>query len=155
VVEGGALLGTEGGEKVVFDQAEPDVGGGERVFTCTGELDDVTTPVGGIALARDQSPFFELVQQPDDVARIEAQDLTEALLALWPILAQDPERPEVPGSEATRCGGLGGPAADASQVIEQRQGLVVHLRRHLGHTQRLHPGHMICVAPMIAATLSK
>jgi hypothetical protein len=127
VVEGGALLGTEGSEKAVFDQAESDVGDGERFLACRGELDDVTSPVGGIAPPRDQSAFFELVQQPDDVARIEAQYLAEALLAQGPSLTQDAERVEVPGSEATRRGGLGGPAADARQVIEQGQGLVVRL----------------------------
>lgn len=119
MVEGGTFLGTEGGEQAVFDQAEPDVGRGERFFPSRGELDDVPSSVGRIALTGDESAFFELVQQPDDVAGIEAQHVAEALLALWPLFAQDPEGPEMPGPEATRRGGLGGPAADAGQVIEQ------------------------------------
>ena len=139
MVEGGAFLGTEGGKKAVFDQAESDVGGRECFLAGRGELDDVTSPVGGIALPCDQPAFFEFVQQPDDVARIKAQYLAEALLALWPLRAQDPERAEVSGSEATRRGGLGGPAAEAGQVIEQGQGLAFHLRRYLGHTLRIHP----------------
>jgi NAD(P)H-dependent FMN reductase len=139
-VQGGAFLAAEGGEQVVFDQAEFDVGGGERFLACRGQLDDVTSPVGAIAPPRDQPACFQVVQQPDDVARIEAQHLAEALLAQGPSLAQDPERAQVPGSETTRRRGLGGPAADPSEVIEQREGLVVHLRRQLGHTPRLHPG---------------
>lgn len=127
MIEGGTLLGTEGGEQAVFDQAESDVGRGKRFLPSRGELDDVPSSVGRIALTGDESAFFELVQQPHDVAGIEAQHVTEALLALWPLFAQDPERPEMPGSEATRRGGLGGPTADAGQVIEQRKGLVVHL----------------------------
>jgi hypothetical protein len=47
VVESGTLLGTEGSQKAVFDQAQSHVGGGERFFACRGELDDVTSPVGG------------------------------------------------------------------------------------------------------------
>ena len=96
------------------------------------------SPVGGIALTGDEPAFLEFVQQPDDVAGIEAQHLAEALLALWPLLAQDPERPEMAGSEATRLGSLGGSAAEAGQVIEQGQGLAVHLRRCLGHLRRIH-----------------
>jgi len=122
VVESGAFLGAQGAKKLVFDQAESDVGEGERFLPCRRDRDDVAAPVCGIALPRDQPAFFELIQQPDDVARIEAQYLAEALLAEGPPLAQEPECDEVPGSEATRRhGGLGGSAADASQVIEQGQ----------------------------------
>ncbi len=139
-MEGGAFLGIEGGEEVVFDQSESDVGIGERFRACTGQLDDVTAPVGAIALPRDEPAFFEFIQQPHDVARIEAQYLAEALLAQGPSLAQDSERVQVPGSEATRRGRFGCPAADPRQMIEQRQGLEVNLRRYLGHASRLSSG---------------
>ena len=58
MVEGDAFLGAEGGEKVVFDQAESDECGSERFLSRGGELDDVASPVGGSAAPGDQSSFF-------------------------------------------------------------------------------------------------
>jgi hypothetical protein len=62
VIESGAFFGAECGEKFVFDQVESEISNGELVFACGRYLDDVTSPVYGIAPPDDQTGFFKLIQ---------------------------------------------------------------------------------------------
>lgn len=61
MVESGAFLGAKCGEKVVFNQAHSEISNAELVFTCFGYLDDVTSPVYGIAPPDDETGSFELI----------------------------------------------------------------------------------------------
>jgi FMN-dependent NADH-azoreductase len=137
VVEGGSLFGTERSEQLVFDAAESLLGEAEFALPHRGELDDVAAAVSGVAAARDQPTLFEFVQEADDVARVEMKRLRQALLARRSLLVKQPQRDQVAGPKPTRCHrDLSRPAADSSQVIEQRQQLALHVRPGRGHASK-------------------
>ena len=68
-----SFLGAQGTEQFVLDPAEPGVGAGKFVLAAGRQLDDVPAAVSGIAATRDEPALLELVEQADDVARIQAQ----------------------------------------------------------------------------------
>ncbi len=71
---------------------------------------------------RDQAALLEVVQQPDDVARVEAQGFGERPLAHGAVLLEQSEGNEVTGTKAARGHGpLCGAPTDAGEVVEQGQ----------------------------------
>src|ERR1017187_862509 len=146
------LVQAQRAEQVVLDPARPTLGQAQRFLPPRRQLDDMAAAVGGIAAAGDQPPLLELVEQPDDVARVQAQRLREPLLAGRPVLAEQLQRDEVPGAKAARRHrGLGGAPPDAGEVVEQGQRLLLNPLFHLRHSKRLHPMSIICVSLMICA----
>ena len=53
-----------------------------------GELDDVAAAVVGVASACDQAARLEVVEQPDEVARVESECFGERLLGGGAVVAQ-------------------------------------------------------------------
>ena len=85
---------------------------------------DVAAAVGRVAAAFDQAAFLEFVEQADDVARVQAQRLAERVLRHRPVVPQELDRDQVPGSQAAgRLAGVGRAAAEAGEVVDQRQDL--------------------------------
>lgn len=108
--------------------------GGELHLPGTGDLNDVSPPVRGVAASDDQTRFFELIQESNDVAGVEAQDLREPLLGQWPALVEKTEGVKMPRAQsAWRGARFRGATAEAGQVIEQWKRLEVRLRRYLVH----------------------
>jgi hypothetical protein len=74
-VQGGALVARQCAEKVVLGARESVLGQEKFVLAVGRELHDVSAAVGRIAATRDEAPLLQLVEQPDDVAGVKAQDL--------------------------------------------------------------------------------
>jgi len=89
-----------------------------------GQLHDVPAPVGGVALAGDEAALLELVEQADDVARVQAEGRPDRVLRHRAAVAQQLERDQVPRAEAAGHAGNGGAAADPGQVVDERQELL-------------------------------
>lgn len=90
-----AFLDIQRDEQFFFDRFESPVGRDERLFALRREFDDVAPPVRSVPAARDEFALLELVQQPDDIARIKGQNVAEFLLAQLTALVHDPECVEV------------------------------------------------------------
>jgi hypothetical protein len=69
------------------------VGGG-------GEVNGVSTPVGGVAAAFDESAVLEVVDEADHRVAVDAQDVGELLLGLSLVSRQVYEQPEVTRPQA-------------------------------------------------------
>jgi hypothetical protein len=89
----------------------------------------VPAAVGGIAAAGDEAAFLKLVEQADDVARVEAERDAHRVLRHRAALAEQVQRHALPRSQAAGHGRVGGAAADPGQVLDQRQELLS--RRHI------------------------
>src|SRR6202035_1279377 len=100
LVERRPLLHAQGAEQVVVNLTKPFVGIAELRFASGRELDDVPAAVRGIAAARDQLSFLELVEKSDDVAWIQAQGVGERLLARRALVAEKLQRDQVTRPEA-------------------------------------------------------
>ena len=84
--------------------------------------------VGRVAAAGDEAPLLELVEQADDVARVQAERGADRVLGHRAALAEQPERDDVPRPQAAvDHGRVGGAAADPGQVVDQRQDLLAPL----------------------------
>ena len=102
-----------------------------------GQRDDVAAAVRGIAAPLHQAALLELVEEADDVARIQAQRRAKPVLRHRAPLAQQPQRDQVPRAQASGQAGVGGAAADAGEVIDQRQDLLSRHHRRLRHGARV------------------
>jgi hypothetical protein len=60
----------------------------------------VAAAVGGIAAAGDEPPHLKLVEQADDVARVQAERDADRVLGHRAALAEQLERDHVPRAEA-------------------------------------------------------
>ena len=61
---------------VILDTTELSLGANKLLVSDGRELDDMAPSVGGIAAARDQPAFLEFVKQSDDIAGIQAEQVT-------------------------------------------------------------------------------
>ena len=148
------LFGAEGGEQFVFHQSETKKSNGKFLSAGRGEFDDVTSSVNRIAPSNNQISLFEFIQKSDNVARVETQCFAEDLLAQGSALVQESEGVEMSWPKSARQhGSLGGAATNPSQVIEQRQRLIVGFRRDLVHPLIVYVQSIIGHSQMIGDTL--
>jgi hypothetical protein len=90
--------------------------------------------VGWVPPTADQATLVELVQEPGHIARVQAQALTEGLLAQRTVFLEQFEGDEVPGPQAARRSleGLLSPASEV--VVQQGQRLIADLSGDLSHS---------------------
>jgi len=99
----------------------------------------VTAAVLRIAPARYQPALLEVIEQPNDVARVEAQGFGERLLGHRALLLEQPERDEVTRTKATGGhGSLSGPAPEAREVVQQGQEPLFLVRPGRAHQPIVH-----------------
>jgi hypothetical protein len=80
----------------------------------------VAAPIGGIPTSGDQLTLLKLVEQADNVARIQAQRVRARLLARRSALAEQPQRDEMTGAKPPRLQRrLAGAAGSAREVVKQ------------------------------------
>ena len=99
---------------------------GSPVLAVRGELDEVSAPVAGVALALDQAALLELVEQPDELAAVVAERVGDRALGRVRAFGQRDQDAEVVRVEARLLEGvhrlaLGGEA----EALEQE-----HRRLH-------------------------
>jgi hypothetical protein len=79
----------------------------------------VAAAVRGIATTGDQFALLELVEKSNDVAWIQAQRVSESLLARWSPFAEQLQSNEVTRAEAARLErDLESASTDAGEVLE-------------------------------------
>src|SRR5919197_4573968 len=71
------LVVANAGEELLLDLRNRSLGGRDLCTAFLGELDDVAPPVCGVATADDQTLRLQVVQQPDQLARIDADRLDQ------------------------------------------------------------------------------
>jgi hypothetical protein len=129
-VQGAPLLAGQGLEQLVLDQSELAVGLLKLARPGGGHLDDVPPAVGRIAPAGDETPLLKLVEQADDVARVQAEGRADRVLRHRALLVEQRERDHMPRPEAAiGHGRVGGPAADPGEVVDERQDLLSRCHR--------------------------
>src|ERR1700759_28990 len=94
-VQRAALLGAQRAEGLVLDGGKPLLGRVQRRKSCRGELDDVAATIVGVAPGSDQAARLEVVEQPDQVARIQSECFAERLLGGGAVVAQQRQGNEV------------------------------------------------------------
>jgi hypothetical protein len=133
VVKHCALPQAQGAKQVVVNLTKTLVGIAELRLTSGRELDDVPSTVRGIAAARNQLSFLELVEKSDDVAWIQAQRVRECLLAGRAVLAEKLQGDQMTWTEAARLErALECASTDAGEVLEQREESLIRRRLCFG-----------------------
>ena len=118
-----AFAGVEGAEHHVLGGGESAFGLGEPVRPLGGHLDDMAAAVVDRPPAGDQPLGLELVEQPDEVGRVDLQRRGERLLRAAAVVAQDRERDEVARAQAERRErAIRADASEPREMGEQRQG---------------------------------
>jgi hypothetical protein len=85
------LLRSEAREDLVFGIALCLRGAIEALLAASGEGYDVTTPVGGVALARDEAVSVERVEQCDEDAWVYVHAPTEVALRERAVVVEESE----------------------------------------------------------------
>jgi hypothetical protein len=133
VVKHCTLLRAQGAKQVVVNLTKTLVRIAELRFASGRELDDMPAAVGGIAAARNQPSFLELVEKSDDVAWIQAQRVSECLLARRALVAEKLQGDQMTWAEATGLErALESASTDAGEVLEQREESLVRCRPCFG-----------------------
>ena len=81
-VQLGALGLVERREEIVLQAAGQPSEPRERTLAVGGHVDDVPSPVGGIALSLDETALLELVEQADELAAVIAEGVRDRPLGL-------------------------------------------------------------------------
>src|SRR5919197_5469222 len=71
----------DAGEELLLHLRDRPLGGRDLRTAFLGELDDVAAPIRGVATADDQALGLEIVEQPDQLARIDNDRIDQPLLA--------------------------------------------------------------------------
>ncbi len=98
-MQGAALLGAQRAEDLVLDGREAPLGGLQGGQPLGGEIDDVAAAIVGVAPTRGEAARFEIVEQADEIARIESKCFGERLLTGRAVVAQQRQRNEVARSQ--------------------------------------------------------
>ncbi len=147
-LEGAALVFCERSEQLLLDLLGSVPGLLEPVAATSGELDQVATAVDGITAANDEPLSLEAVDHGHQVARVDAQRLTEAALGGRAALREGVEDRELLGMHAElaerRAEAYRGcpPQAEDQQVAAARIGVAVEGVRGVGG-RRAHLGAMV------------
>jgi hypothetical protein len=76
------------------------LGLGEQVASRSRQVHGMGPPVAGVAAARDESAFFQIVNQPDHGVAMDGQGIGELLLGLPISGGQVAEQPEMTGVQS-------------------------------------------------------
>jgi hypothetical protein len=128
---------TQAGEERVFDGSLCGGGGVKKRGARRGDRDDVSSAIGGVAVACDVAVGLEGVQEGHQDAVVDAEDVAQLALADWPAIFEEVERLELARLEAV----VGESAAQLAHgvVTEERQGhqgALVQLPEGLAGTRR-------------------
>lgn len=82
-----AFLRPKGMQEIIFNGCEPGVGGIKHNAAIGCEFNDVPAAVVWISPTDSEAPFFELIEEPHEVARIKAEDIPDILLRHGPTVA--------------------------------------------------------------------
>jgi hypothetical protein len=131
-VERRPFLWAQGAEYTVFDSGEALLGGLEFGDPDLGDRNDVSATVIGVVLADDHAASLEVIEQADEVARIQPKGLGKSGLGGGAVIAQQREQHQVSGSQVIRQGALTLTLADAREMSKKRQrrrGVDLRVRR--------------------------
>lgn len=78
------LIGGEPGKSLLLDVGHRNFDRRHRAFAFSGDFDDMTTPVRGIAASFRQPFSFKVVQDGYQSARVDGENLDQALLTEGP-----------------------------------------------------------------------
>jgi len=82
------LVGSQPGEELDLEVGHHPVGIGEPVVAARRDLDDVATAVTGVAAPFGEAVALELIEQGDQLARVEIERVGELLLTDRPEIAE-------------------------------------------------------------------
>jgi hypothetical protein len=97
--------------------------------------------VRGVAATRDQLALLELIEKSDDITWIQAQGVSECLLARRSPFAEQLQRYQVPRAETARLKrDFGSASTDPGKVLDKRKEPLVRLSLGLvwGHAAIVH-----------------
>jgi hypothetical protein len=105
--EVGAVVLADSREQFCLVLVGDTLGTAEQVVGGAGEVDRVSTPIGGVAAAFDESSILEFVDEADHHVAVDAHGVCEPLLGLPLASREVHEQPEVTRPHAQRRQALG------------------------------------------------
>jgi len=94
-VELAALLGGQRREELALNLGRGCLGASEAPGSFGSQLDHLAAPIAGVAAARDQAVVLELVEQGDEVRRVDSKGAGELAAVRGPALLEAVEDREL------------------------------------------------------------